>query len=82
MHIGTWETINRSQKGASSTIRTIANLHEVIQAIQQIPNIYLTTVEFSKISFEKQINVIHSNHIFIGFHGAGMTHILNMPIGM
>lgn len=52
---------------------------KLINAIEQLPNVKLTVIDFAHISFQEQINVIGNTDVLISVHGNGLSHILFLP---
>lgn len=52
---------------------------KLINAIEQLPNVKLTVIDFFHISFQEQINVIGKTDVLISVHGNGLSHILFLP---
>lgn len=60
--------------------RRILNEDEVIYALQTFPEVQLTVAQYSwDMSFLEQVEMSHNTDIFIGMHGAGLTHALFLP---
>uniref|UniRef100_H2ZP93 EGF domain-specific O-linked N-acetylglucosamine transferase n=1 Tax=Ciona savignyi TaxID=51511 RepID=H2ZP93_CIOSA len=61
--------------------RQIMNEAELIQVLKNIPDFDVKGGKYSqdKMSFKEQLTVTHNSDIFIGMHGAGLTHFLFLP---
>ena len=55
--------------------RKIINEKELIEKIKEIPCISGLAIDLSTLSFEEQVPLICSAHVFVGVHGAGLTHV-------
>lgn len=60
--------------------RKILNENELIERIKLNKNYAVNRVVFGRnISFKDQLKVTRNTDIFIGMHGAGLTHLLFLP---
>ncbi|KAK6056887.1 hypothetical protein COOONC_05604 [Cooperia oncophora] len=50
------------------------------KALEDIPNISVTVVDYNgRVPFLSQLASTHNSDVFIGMHGAGLTHLLFLP---
>ncbi|XP_067244434.1 EGF domain-specific O-linked N-acetylglucosamine transferase isoform X3 [Chanodichthys erythropterus] len=65
----------------STEYRRIINQQELINALKTVPlfEVKLVDYKFKEMPFLEQIHVTHNSDIFIGMHGAGLTHLLFLP---
>ncbi|XP_065068055.1 EGF domain-specific O-linked N-acetylglucosamine transferase-like [Rhopilema esculentum] len=60
--------------------RKIVNKDQLIESIKSIPNVLVDAVDFNwNMPFLEQLQISHNTDIFIGIHGAGLTHALFLP---
>ncbi|KAH9500584.1 hypothetical protein Btru_076977 [Bulinus truncatus] len=60
--------------------RNILNQDELASALKVGGEFEVTVVEFNRnIPFQEQLQISHNSDIFIGIHGAGLTHLLFQP---
>ncbi|EDO30804.1 predicted protein, partial [Nematostella vectensis] len=60
--------------------RDILNENELVEALSSHPAISLKIAKFSwDVPFLDQIKVTHNTDVFLGMHGAGLTHALFLP---
>eukprot|EP00794_Sanderia_malayensis_P012818 gene12818-14131_t len=60
--------------------RNILNQDELIGAMKRHSSLNVTVVEYNlSVPFLKQLHTTHNSDIFIGMHGAGLTHVLFLP---
>lgn len=52
---------------------------KLIRDIEALPNVILKVVDFAKMSFKEQINLIGNTDVLIGVHGNGLSHTLFLP---
>nr|CAB3242749.1 glycosyltransferase aer61 precursor [Phallusia mammillata] len=73
--------IDRGSAENYKVYRRVLNQEELLAAIRGIPDLDVQIVEFNhrKMSFEDQLKVTRRTDIFIGMHGAGLTHFLFLP---
>ncbi|XP_068620979.1 EGF domain-specific O-linked N-acetylglucosamine transferase isoform X2 [Battus philenor] len=63
-----------------TTYRTILNEKEIVRALVKVKGYHVQRVVFDKtIPFSKQLEITHNSDVFIGMHGAGLTHLLFLP---
>uniref|UniRef100_H2ZP74 EGF domain-specific O-linked N-acetylglucosamine transferase n=1 Tax=Ciona savignyi TaxID=51511 RepID=H2ZP74_CIOSA len=67
--------MNRGANTRYKVYRRVLNLDELVNAIRNIPGLDIQ----DKMSFKEQLSVTHNSDIFIGMHGAGLTHFLFLP---
>ncbi|XP_077132184.1 EGF domain-specific O-linked N-acetylglucosamine transferase [Ranitomeya variabilis] len=65
----------------STEFRKILNLDELVRALKAIPLFQVTVVDYKyrSLEFLEQLKITHNSDIFIGMHGAGLTHLLFLP---
>ncbi|CAB07427.3 EGF domain-specific O-linked N-acetylglucosamine transferase [Caenorhabditis elegans] len=64
----------------STAFRKILNIKEILRSLGHLPNVSTRVVDYNeRIPFEKQLNITSKTDIFIGMHGAGLTHLLFLP---
>ncbi|CAL7950413.1 unnamed protein product [Xylocopa violacea] len=60
--------------------RNILNEDELVKALKENPEYKVKKVIYNKkISFKKQLEITRNSDIFIGIHGAGLTHLMFLP---
>ncbi|XP_060823909.1 EGF domain-specific O-linked N-acetylglucosamine transferase isoform X2 [Bombus pascuorum] len=60
--------------------RRILNEDELAKALKENPEYKVRKVVYNKkISFKKQLEITRNSDIFIGIHGAGLTHLMFLP---
>ncbi|XP_075704117.1 EGF domain-specific O-linked N-acetylglucosamine transferase-like isoform X1 [Rhinoderma darwinii] len=66
----------------STEFRKILNLDELVHALKSVPLFQVTVVDYKyrSLGFLEQLKITHNSDIFIGLHGAGLTHLLFLPI--
>ncbi|XP_059385298.1 EGF domain-specific O-linked N-acetylglucosamine transferase-like isoform X2 [Carassius carassius] len=65
----------------STEYRRIINQQELINALKTVLlfEVKLVDYKYKEMPFLEQIRVTHNSDIFIGMHGAGLTHLLFLP---
>uniref|UniRef100_A0A3B4CFV1 EGF domain-specific O-linked N-acetylglucosamine transferase n=1 Tax=Pygocentrus nattereri TaxID=42514 RepID=A0A3B4CFV1_PYGNA len=65
----------------STDYRRILNQQELINALKTVTlfEVKLVDYKYKDMPFLEQIRVTHNSDIFIGMHGAGLTHLLFLP---
>lgn len=60
--------------------RTILNEKEIVEALLKDPGYHVERVVYDRhMPFRKQLEITHNTDVFIGMHGAGLTHLLFLP---
>ncbi|XP_071810559.1 EGF domain-specific O-linked N-acetylglucosamine transferase-like isoform X2 [Asterias amurensis] len=60
--------------------RNIINQAELVHALREDPHYEVQVVEYNhSLTFVQQMKITHNSDIFIGMHGAGLTHLLFLP---
>ncbi|XP_015433615.1 PREDICTED: EGF domain-specific O-linked N-acetylglucosamine transferase, partial [Dufourea novaeangliae] len=60
--------------------RKILNEDELVKALKENPEYRVRKVVYNKkVPFKKQLEITRNSDIFIGIHGAGLTHLMFLP---
>lgn len=60
--------------------RRILNEDELVEALKENPEYKVRKVVYNKrVPFKKQLEITRNSDIFIGIHGAGLTHLTFLP---
>lgn len=60
--------------------RNVLNEEELIAAIREMRGVEVRRVAFTKeLTFKQQLEITRNTDVFIGMHGAGLTHLLFLP---
>ncbi|XP_055958443.1 EGF domain-specific O-linked N-acetylglucosamine transferase isoform X2 [Patella vulgata] len=63
-----------------SAYRNIMNQNELVSAMKMVGHYDVQVVIYDRnLPFPKQMEISHNSDIFIGMHGAGLTHVLFQP---
>ncbi|KAM4740395.1 LOW QUALITY PROTEIN: EGF domain-specific O-linked N-acetylglucosamine transferase [Anableps anableps] len=65
----------------STEYRRIRNQVELLNALKTVPLLDVSVVDYKykDVPFLEQLRITHNSDIFIGMHGAGLTHLLFLP---
>jgi len=64
----------------STKYRKILNQDELVGAMKNVPMFKVKVVDYTwQMPFLEQLKITHNSDIFIGMHGAGLTHALFLP---
>uniref|UniRef100_A0A3Q4AC47 EGF domain-specific O-linked N-acetylglucosamine transferase n=1 Tax=Mola mola TaxID=94237 RepID=A0A3Q4AC47_MOLML len=65
----------------STEYRRILNQVELVNALKTVPYLEVSVVDYKyrDVPFLAQLKITHNSDIFIGMHGAGLTHLLFLP---
>ncbi|XP_029357986.1 EGF domain-specific O-linked N-acetylglucosamine transferase isoform X2 [Echeneis naucrates] len=65
----------------STEYRRILNQLELVNALKTVPLLEVNVVDYKykDVPFLEQLRITHNSDIFIGMHGAGLTHLLFLP---
>lgn len=65
----------------STEYRRILNQVELVNALKTVPLLEVNAVDykFKEVPFPVQLRITHNSDVFIGMHGAGLTHLLFLP---
>ncbi|XP_075704070.1 EGF domain-specific O-linked N-acetylglucosamine transferase-like isoform X2 [Rhinoderma darwinii] len=65
----------------STEFPKILNLDELVHALKSVPLFQVTVVDskYRSLGFLEQLKITHNSDIFIGLHGAGLTHLPFLP---
>ena len=55
-----------------------ANAAEVLAGLKSIPSVEVDVIDFARLTFPQQLEIVTSTEILIGVHGAGLAHMLCM----
>ncbi|XP_059485075.1 EGF domain-specific O-linked N-acetylglucosamine transferase [Neocloeon triangulifer] len=74
------EKIRITVLSRKTAYRQVLNEEALLEKLRQDDKFIVKKVEYSrKIPFPEQIAMTHNSDIFIGMHGAGLTHLLFLP---
>ena len=73
--------IDFKKKNENSRARHISNIPQLVESMRLIPNIRVTAMDFTTLSFKEQVALSHSAGVFVSMHGAGTTHIFHSALG-
>jgi len=85
--------LRRSSLKKGGAGRVVANNDQLVTALQGLDlsgstvpgarqlRVRVTARDFSSISFREQMSLVHSAHLLVGMHGAGINQFFNMAIG-
>ncbi|KAK3769696.1 hypothetical protein RRG08_004947 [Elysia crispata] len=74
------EKIRVTLLSRNTKYRNILNQEELVKAMKSDGELEVSVVEYNRLMlFEEQLNNSHNSDIFIGIHGAGLTHLLFQP---
>ncbi|XP_060801982.1 EGF domain-specific O-linked N-acetylglucosamine transferase [Amyelois transitella] len=63
-----------------TTFRSILNEKELVKALLKVEDYHVQRVVYDRtVPFKKQLEITHNTDVFIGMHGAGLTHLLFLP---
>nr|XP_033782479.1 EGF domain-specific O-linked N-acetylglucosamine transferase isoform X2 [Geotrypetes seraphini] len=65
----------------STEYRRILNQNKLVNALKTIWELQVQVVDYKykELGFLEQLRITHNSDIFIGMHGAGLTHLLFLP---
>nr|XP_056715270.1 EGF domain-specific O-linked N-acetylglucosamine transferase isoform X3 [Euleptes europaea] len=65
----------------STEYRKILNQNELASALKTLSlfEVQIVNYKYKELEFAKQLKITHNSDIFIGMHGAGLTHLLFLP---
>ncbi|XP_077583223.1 EGF domain-specific O-linked N-acetylglucosamine transferase [Stigmatopora nigra] len=65
----------------STEYRRITNQDELVNALKTVPQLEVSVhdYKYKNVPFLEQLKITHNSDIFIGIHGAGLTHLLFLP---
>ncbi|XP_019715336.1 EGF domain-specific O-linked N-acetylglucosamine transferase isoform X1 [Hippocampus comes] len=65
----------------STEYRRIINQNELVNALKTVPRLEVSVLDYKykQVPFLEQLRITHNSDIFIGIHGAGLTHLLFLP---
>lgn len=74
------EKIRVTLLSRGTTYRSILNEKELLDALHNIEDYHVQRVVYDRsMSFTKQLEITHNTDVFIGIHGAGLTHLMFLP---
>lgn len=80
LHRKSDDTIRITFLERKTKFRQILNSDELIDALKKNQSYSVQSVRFERATpFTEQLEIIRNTDIFIGIHGAGLTHLLFLP---
>lgn len=71
----------RGGKSDRVVFRRVLNIDALVKRLHKLPNFKVKVVsyDFGEMSFLEQLQITRNTDLFIGMHGAGLTHFLFLP---
>ncbi|XP_006865699.1 PREDICTED: EGF domain-specific O-linked N-acetylglucosamine transferase isoform X2 [Chrysochloris asiatica] len=84
VYIVMWDTdgkIRVTILARSTEYRKILNQNELVNALKTVSvfEVRIVDYKYKELGFLDQLRITHNTDIFIGMHGAGLTHLLFLP---
>ncbi|XP_054243349.1 EGF domain-specific O-linked N-acetylglucosamine transferase isoform X2 [Indicator indicator] len=84
VNIVMWDTdgkIRVTILARSTDYRKILNQNELVNALKTVSMLEVRVVDYKykELEFSEQLRITHNSDIFIGMHGAGLSHLLFLP---
>uniref|UniRef100_A0A4X1VE74 EGF domain-specific O-linked N-acetylglucosamine transferase n=1 Tax=Sus scrofa TaxID=9823 RepID=A0A4X1VE74_PIG len=84
VYVVMWDTdgkIRVTILARSTEYRKILNQNELVNALKTVSTFEVRIVDYKykELAFLDQLRITHNTDIFIGMHGAGLTHLLFLP---
>uniref|UniRef100_A0A8C3YL64 EGF domain-specific O-linked N-acetylglucosamine transferase n=1 Tax=Catagonus wagneri TaxID=51154 RepID=A0A8C3YL64_9CETA len=84
VYIIMWDTDGRIRVtilARSTEYRKILNQNELVNALKTVSTFEVRIVDYKykELGFLDQLRITHNTDVFIGMHGAGLTHLLFLP---
>ncbi|KAL4706039.1 hypothetical protein ACJJTC_014261 [Scirpophaga incertulas] len=80
LHLRQNDKVRVTLLSRGTTYRSILNEKELIEALQKIEGYEVQQVVYDRhIPFTKQLEITRNTDVFIGMHGAGLTHLMFLP---
>uniref|UniRef100_A0AAA9SZD3 EGF domain-specific O-linked N-acetylglucosamine transferase n=2 Tax=Bos TaxID=9903 RepID=A0AAA9SZD3_BOVIN len=84
VYVVMWDTggkIRVTILARSTEYRKILNQNELVNALKTVSTFEVQIVDYKykELGFLDQLRITHNTDIFIGMHGAGLTHLLFLP---
>lgn len=80
LHIRENDKIRVTLLSRGTTYRSILNEKQLLEALNKVEGYHVQRVVYDRsIPFTKQLEITHNTDVFIGIHGAGLTHLMFLP---
>lgn len=80
IHRRTNDKVRITLLSRGTTYRSILNEKAIVEALEKVQDYEVRRVVYDKsVPFTKQLEITHNTDVFIGMHGAGLTHLLFLP---
>ncbi|KAL0894744.1 hypothetical protein ABMA27_013278 [Loxostege sticticalis] len=80
LHIRESDKIRVTLLSRGTTYRSILNEKQLLEALNKVEGYHVQRVVYDRsIPFTKQLEITHNTDVFIGIHGAGLTHLMFLP---
>ncbi|XP_059048892.1 EGF domain-specific O-linked N-acetylglucosamine transferase [Achroia grisella] len=80
LHIRNNDKVRVTLLSRGTTYRSILNEKQLVEALLKVKDYHVERVVYDRtIPFIKQLEITQNTDVFIGIHGAGLTHLLFLP---
>ncbi|KAG6454034.1 EGF domain-specific O-linked N-acetylglucosamine transferase [Manduca sexta] len=80
LHPRTDDRVRVTLLSRGTTYRSILNEKQIVEALSKEKGYYVQKVVYDRnMPFKKQLELTHNTDVFVGMHGAGLTHLLFLP---
>ncbi|CAH0726700.1 unnamed protein product, partial [Brenthis ino] len=80
LHLRANDKVRVTLLSRGTTYRTIQNEQEIVEALLKNKKYHVQRVVYDRtVPFTEQLELTYNTDVFIGMHGAGLTHLLFLP---
>lgn len=80
LHLRTNDKVRVTLLSRGTTYRAILNEQEIVEALLKNKKYHVQRVVYDRtVPFTEQLELTYNTDVFIGMHGAGLTHLLFLP---
>ncbi|XP_045767771.1 EGF domain-specific O-linked N-acetylglucosamine transferase [Maniola jurtina] len=80
LHLRSNDKVRVTLLSRGTAYRSILNEQAIVEALLKIKGYHVQRVMYDRtVPFSEQLEITHNTDVFIGMHGAGLTHLLFLP---